>query len=291
MLLVPIRDTSTSGWHPPPRPFVLCWERDILRVRDEQSSLHRIIWFWALVRLTLNNKRVSSKNCFKVYTGADLETGNPPPPTSKQKEKQCLFKFDIMETWALVLHDDDQLNNSYYLIFFFGKVAIVNSDKATCIHCLVQWVHVVNALDCDFLLWKYQQTFHICFIFFYMVFKYVISKQKWNKITPWAKRRWCIWCRMYGIMNFPFKNILITCMLWTIYLWYTNTCMLFDAFYLRGVSLEMKTDNSYWANFDQTWNKTSLNVGGSIYSFPREDLSKILKNTIIIFSRSTEINF
>lgn len=25
----------------------------------------------------------------------------------------------------------------------------------------------------------------------------------------------------------------------------TNTCMLFDALYLRGVSLEMKTDNSY----------------------------------------------
>lgn len=83
-----------------------------------------------------------------MYAGADLENGNP--PTSKHKGKQYLFKYDIMETWALVIHDDDQLNHSYYFIFFL-KVAIVNSDKATCIHYLVQWVHVVNVLDCDFL--------------------------------------------------------------------------------------------------------------------------------------------
>lgn len=50
-----------------------------------------------------------------MYTGADLETGNP---RHQNKEKQYLFKYDIMETWALVLHDDDQLNHSYYLIFF-----------------------------------------------------------------------------------------------------------------------------------------------------------------------------
>ena len=51
--------------------------------------------------------------CIKLFTGADPETGNPIPfwfsKTLKYREKQCKFKNDIIETWAMLIHDNAQL--------------------------------------------------------------------------------------------------------------------------------------------------------------------------------------